>query len=83
LENTEEAIKNWQSRETGNTGHTRRRKTIKKHNTIFVGHHYAPSNTNNVNKAWALLQTTGGKVQANIVCVTPIVRRRNSERNDT
>jgi hypothetical protein len=24
-------------------------------------HHYAQANTNNINKAWALLQTTGGK----------------------
>jgi hypothetical protein len=29
---------NGQSRETGNIGYTRRRKTIK--NTIYVGHHY-------------------------------------------
>jgi hypothetical protein len=43
LENTEGAIKNEQSRETGNLGYTRRRKTKQKHNTICVGH-------NNVNK---------------------------------
>jgi hypothetical protein len=24
-------------------------------------YHYAQANTNNINKAWALLQTTGGK----------------------
>jgi hypothetical protein len=31
-------------------------------NTICVGHHYAQTNTNNVNKTWApSLQTTGGK----------------------
>ena len=36
-----------QSRETNNT---RRRKTKQKHNTIYVGHHYAQPNTNNVNK---------------------------------
>ena len=29
-----------------------------KHNTICVGHHYAQTNTNNVYKTWALLQTT-------------------------
>jgi hypothetical protein len=40
LENTEGAIKNGQSRETGNIGYTRRRKTKQKHNTICVGHHY-------------------------------------------
>ena len=32
-----------------------------KHNTICVGHHYTQTNTNNVNKTCALLQTTGGK----------------------
>jgi hypothetical protein len=30
-------------------------------NTIYVGHHYTQTNTNNVNKTWVLLQTTGGK----------------------
>ena len=44
LENTEGAIKNGQSRETGNIGYTRRRKTKQKHNTICVGHHYAQTN---------------------------------------
>jgi hypothetical protein len=29
--------------------------------TICVGHHYAQANTNNVNKTWAPIQTTGGK----------------------
>jgi hypothetical protein len=33
LENTKGAIKNGQSRETDNTGHTIRRKTKQKHNT--------------------------------------------------
>ena len=37
-----------------------------KHNTIYVGHHYTQTNTNNVNKTWALLQTTGGKDELNI-----------------
>ena len=37
------------------------RKTKQKHNTICVGHYYAQTNTNNVNKTWALLQTTEGK----------------------
>jgi hypothetical protein len=36
LENTEGAIKNGQARETGNTGHTRRKQNQKKHNTICV-----------------------------------------------
>jgi len=47
VENTEEAIKNGQSRETGNIGCTRWKK-----------HHYTQANTN---KTWALLQTTGAK----------------------
>ena len=53
LENTEGAIKNEQSKETGATYGTqsrRRRKTKQKHNTICVGHHYAQTNTtSNVN----------------------------------
>jgi len=36
-------------------------KTKQKHNTMFIGHHYAQTNTNYVNKTWALLQTTEGK----------------------
>ena len=43
LDNTEGAIKNGQSRETGNIGYTRQSK-----NTICVGHHYTQTNTNNV-----------------------------------
>ena len=38
-----------------------------KHNTICVGHHYAQAKANNVNKTSALLQTTGGKDEPNIV----------------
>ena len=41
---------NGQSRETGNIGYTRRRKTNKKHNTICVGRHYTKTKTNYVNK---------------------------------
>jgi hypothetical protein len=36
---------------------------------MCVGHHYPQANTNNVNKTRALLQTTGGKDEANIVCM--------------
>ena len=50
LENTEGAIKNGQSRESGDIGYTRRRKTKQKHNTICVGHHHTQTNTNNANK---------------------------------
>ena len=62
LENTEGEIKNGQSTETGNIGYTRRRKKP----TIGVGHYYVQTNTNNVNKTWTLLQTTGGKGEPNI-----------------
>ena len=36
-------------------------KLSKKHNAMCAGHHYVQANTNNVNKTWTLLQTTGGK----------------------
>ena len=42
LENTEVAITNGQTRESGKIGHTRQRK--KEHNTICVGHHYMQTN---------------------------------------
>jgi hypothetical protein len=45
LENTEGAIKNGHSRETGNIVYTRQ-----KQNTICDGHHHVQTNTNNVNK---------------------------------
>jgi hypothetical protein len=38
-------------------------------NTMCVGHHYPLANANNVNKTWALLQTTGGRDEPNIVCI--------------
>ena len=38
-----------------------------KHNTKCVAHHHAQTNTNNVNKTWALIQTTEGKDEANIL----------------
>ena len=56
---------NEQSREIDNIGYTRWRKTKQKHNTIYVWLQYAQTNTNNVNKTWALLQTTGGKDEPN------------------
>jgi len=40
LENSERAIQNGQSKETGNIGYTRRRKTKHKHNPICVGHYF-------------------------------------------
>ena len=64
---------NRQSIETDNAGHTRQRikpnKNKQKTNTMCIGHHYPQANTNNVNKTWTLLQTTGGKDEPTIVCM--------------
>ena len=46
---------------------TRRRQAKKRHITICVGHHYSQTNTNDINKIGALLQTTGGKGELNII----------------
>ena len=62
LENTKGAIKNGQSRETCNPGHTIGRKETPQY---YVGHHYTQTNTNNVKKTLALLQTTEGKDEPN------------------
>ena len=45
--------KKGQSREIDNRGHTRRRSTKQKHNTICDGHHYAQTNRNIINKTRA------------------------------
>jgi hypothetical protein len=59
--------KKWQSRETGNTGHTRRGKIRQKHNTTTcVGHHYTQTNTNKTNFLFPLLVTIKWK-QINIL----------------
>ena len=58
LENTEAAIRKEKSRETGNMGYTKRRKTKHKHNTTCAGHHSTQTNTDNLNKTCALLQTS-------------------------
>ena len=34
-------------------------------NTTYVGNHSTQTNTNNVNKTWSLLQTTGGNDEQN------------------
>jgi hypothetical protein len=39
------AIQKWQSREADNLGYTIRNKTKQKHNTMYVGHHYAHTHT--------------------------------------
>ena len=76
LEKIEGTIKNGQSRKTGyirSTGY-KRKINKQKHNTICVRHHYAQANTNKVNMTWALLQTTGGKDEPDIVFI-----RHNTE----
>ena len=74
-ENTERAMKSCHPRETGNIGYTRRRQPKQKHNTICIGHHYLGKKaTNNVNKTWALLQTTGVKDEPNIVFMRKTAR---------
>jgi hypothetical protein len=57
-------FKNRQSRETANIGYTKHKtKTnkTKKQNTMYVVHHSAQTNTNNLNKTWNLLQTSWDK----------------------
>ena len=49
----------------GNIVYTRWRETKQKHNIICIRHHYAQTNINNINRTWALLQTTGGKDEPN------------------
>ena len=44
---------NWQHRV-----HKMKKNIKQKHNTICVVYHYTQTNTNNVNKTWAFLQTT-------------------------
>ena len=46
--NTKGVFKNGQSREHGNIGYTKRRKTKQRHKTICVGHHNTQTNTNDV-----------------------------------
>jgi hypothetical protein len=60
LENTEVAIKNGESRETGNQGYTRHKTKTHKTKTQLQ---YALDTTMRKNK----LQTTGGKDDPNIV----------------
>ena len=85
LENTEGAInQKWTRIPTGQLKidnpeklATRRGKTKQKHNTICVGHHNTQTNTNNVSKTLALLQTTGDKDEPNIV----LCGNRNGQHN--
>lgn len=59
--------KNGQSRNTGNIRYTKRRKTKRTHNTIYVEHHFRQTNTNTVNKTCVLPQTIGCKEEPQIV----------------
>jgi len=53
LENTDGAITNEQSRETGNIGYTRQKmKTKQTHNTICVRHRYTQTKKIKVNITW-------------------------------
>ena len=67
VKETEGVIKNEQSREHRIHKPQDEDKENKKHNTIYVGYHFAQTNTNNVNKTWTLLQSIGGKDEPNIV----------------
>ena len=49
---TEGAMKNGQSRETGNKWYTSRGQTKQNNNTICVRHHCTQTNTNNVRRVW-------------------------------
>ena len=59
--------RNWQHR-VHKTKKTKK-KQKQKRNTICIGHHYAKTNTNNVNRTCTLLKTTGGKDDPNIVFI--------------
>ena len=44
-------------------------------NTTCVGHHYTQTNTNNINKTYALLHTTRGKYEPNVVSTQKLQRK--------
>ena len=69
----------WTIHRTGNIVYTRRRKTKQKHNTICVRRHNTQTNTNNVIKTGAILQTTGGKDEPNIVLCGNRIEHHNTE----
>jgi hypothetical protein len=48
---------------------------------MCVGHNYPQANTNNVSKTRALLQTTGGKDETNIVLYVEITTRNPKRRH--
>ena len=71
--------RNWQHRVH------KTKKYKQKHNTIFVEHHYAQTNTNNRSKTQALLQKTGGKDERTLFYAEIVtgITTRNSESKDT
>jgi hypothetical protein len=60
------AIKNGQSRETGEHKVHKTKTNKPKHNSICGAHHYAQANTNNVYITRAFLETSGWKDEPNI-----------------
>ena len=50
IPNGQSQMDNPEKLETQATQDTRRRQTKQKHNTMYIGHHYAQANINNVNK---------------------------------
>jgi hypothetical protein len=82
LDNTDVAIKNGQSRKTGNIEYKGRWQTMQKHNTICAGHHYTQTNTNNVSKTWASYKQREVKTNRTclmILCWLSKCRLRSSE----
>ena len=57
------------------------KKEKQKTNTMCFGHHYLQTKTNNVSKTRALLQTTGGKDEPNIVLYVEITTRNPKRRH--
>jgi hypothetical protein len=51
-------------------GYTRQRQTKQEHRIIYAGYHYTQASTNNVDKTWLLLQTTGGIEELNNISIT-------------
>ena len=51
-------------------GYTRRRQTKQEHRIIYAGYHYTQASTNNVDKTWLLLQTSGGIEEPNNISIT-------------
>ena len=58
------------------TGHTTRRTTKQRHNTICIGHHYGQTYTNNI---CILLQRSGGNDVPNTVVCGNCNGRDNTE----